>query len=76
MSSHAQTRTLFSLLRFLVMGSTPHVADKILNHSAGTIRGVALHLDERKAALEALGRFVQDLVRPTPTNVIPTRTSA
>jgi integrase len=48
----------------------PHVADKILNHSTGTIRGVAAtynrfaYLDERKAALEALGRFVEALVRP------------
>jgi integrase len=47
----------------------PHVADKILNHSGGTIRGVAAiynrfaYLDERKAALEALGHFVESLVR-------------
>jgi integrase len=48
----------------------PHVADKVLNHSGGTIRGVAAtynrfaYLDERKAAMEALGRFVEALVRP------------
>ena len=42
----------------------PHVADKVLNHKAGTIRGVAAiynrfeYIPERKAALEALGRFV------------------
>ena len=48
----------------------PHVADKVLNHSGGTIRGVAAtynrfaYLDERKAAMEALGRFVEGLVRP------------
>jgi integrase len=48
----------------------PHVADKILNHSAGAISGVAAiynrsaYLDERKAALEALGRWISDLVRP------------
>ena len=48
----------------------PHVADKILNHTAGTIRGVAAtynrfqYTDERQAALEALGRFVEGLVRP------------
>jgi integrase len=48
----------------------PHVADKVLNHASGTIRGVAAvynraaYLDERKAAVEALGRYVEGLVRP------------
>ena len=42
----------------------PHVVDKILNHASGTIRGVAAiynrfeYRDERRAALEAWGRFV------------------
>jgi hypothetical protein len=56
----------------------PHVADRVLNHSSGTIRGVAAtynrftYLDERKAALEALGRFVAALVRPGAAgNVVP-----
>jgi integrase len=55
----------------------PHVADKILNHTAGTIRGVAAtynrfqYLGERKAALVALGLFVENLVRPGPTKVVP-----
>jgi integrase len=59
----------------------PHVVDKILNHSAGTIRGVAatynrfLYLEERAAALEALGRFVESLVRPPEGNVVPLRLS-
>ncbi|HVC52526.1 MAG TPA: tyrosine-type recombinase/integrase, partial [Stellaceae bacterium] len=48
----------------------PHVADRVLNHSAGTIHGVAAtynrfqYLNERKAALEALGHFVETLVNP------------
>jgi integrase len=48
----------------------PHVADKVLNHASGAISGVAaiynkaLYLDERRAALEALGRYVEALVRP------------
>jgi integrase len=48
----------------------PHVADKVLNHTAGTIRGVAAtynrfaYLDERKAALEVWGRYIECLVRP------------
>jgi len=39
------------------LGIAPHVADRVLNHTAGTIRGVAAiynrfeYLDERKAAL-------------------------
>ena len=39
-------------------GTPPHVADRLLNHTAGTIKGVARiynraeYLPERKAALE------------------------
>jgi len=53
----------------------PHIVDKILNHTAGTIRGVAAtynrfdYLPERKAALEAWSQHVADLVgvvRPAP----------
>jgi integrase len=46
----------------------PHVADKILNHTSGTIRGVAAiynrsaYLDERREALEKLGDYVARLV--------------
>src|SRR5271165_4391884 len=55
----------------------PHVVDRILNHVSGTIRGVAAvynrhaYLEERKAALETWGRYVEILVRPAPTNVVP-----
>jgi integrase len=55
----------------------PHVVDRILNHVSGTIRGVAAvynrhaYLDERKTALEAWGRYVEGVVRPTPVNVVP-----
>jgi hypothetical protein len=51
------------------VGIEPHVADRVLNHVAGTIRGVAQiynrfeYLDERRLALEALGRFVGLLVQ-------------
>jgi integrase len=63
------------------LGIAPHVADKVLNHQAGTIRGVAAtynrfeYLDERKAALEAWGRFVESLVRPGPANVVQLATA-
>jgi hypothetical protein len=58
--------------------TAPHVADKIVNHSSGTIKGVAAiynkaaYLEEREAAMSALGRFVEALVRPasTPGNVV------
>ena len=46
----------------------PHVVDKILNHTAGTISGVARvynraeYLDERKAALEAWARWLEALL--------------
>jgi integrase len=61
------------------IGVAPHVADKVLNHTSGTIRGVArvynrsLYIKERKDALEALGRYVENLIRPTPSNVVPIR---
>ncbi len=50
------------------MNIAPHVVDRILNHVSGTIRGVAAvynrhaYLDERKAALEAWGCYVEGLV--------------
>jgi integrase len=52
----------------------PHVVDKILNHSA-IIRGIALiynkheYEKERRAALEAWGRYIEALVRDVPSNV-------
>ncbi len=59
------------------IGIVPHVADRVLNHQAGTIRGVAAvynrfeYLEERKAALEAWGRLVESLGRPALSNVVP-----
>jgi integrase len=58
----------------------PHVVDKILNHTSGTIRGVAAvynqfaYLDERRDALEAWGRYVGSLMAPERSaNVIALR---
>jgi integrase len=54
----------------------PHVVDKILNHTSGTIRGVAAiynkyaYAEERRAALEAWGRYVETLVAPAPARVV------
>jgi integrase len=58
------------------LGIAPHVVDKILNHSSGKIAGVAKiynrfeYLPERKAALEAWARHVENLIRPAPSNVV------
>jgi integrase len=56
----------------------PHVVDKILNHTSGTIRGVAAvynrheYLDERRAALDAWGRYVEGRITGSVrSNVIP-----
>jgi hypothetical protein len=52
------------------LGIAPHVLDRVLNHVSGTISGVAAvcnrfdYLDERRAALDAWGRFVEALVYP------------
>ncbi len=61
------------------LGIAPHVCDRILNHTSGSIRGVAAiynrhaYLDERQAALEAWSRFVMSLVNPAAGNVVPLR---
>jgi len=59
----------------------PHVVDKILNHTASTIRGVARvynlaeYLEERRVALEAWGRYIAGLVRHAPENVVELATA-
>jgi integrase len=52
------------------LGIPPHVADKVLNHQSGTIAWVAAvytrfqYREERRAALETWGGFVERLVYP------------
>lgn len=64
------------------MGIAPQVADRILNHVSGTVRGVAAtynrfqYLDERRDALDAWARKVDALVNGTPANVVQLRTVA
>ena len=59
----------------------PHVVDRTLNHTSGTIRGIAAiynrfaYLDERRAALEAWGRYLNNLVTPAPTNIVELNTA-
>ena len=64
---HDLRRTIVSGMARL--GVPPHVADKILNHQAGTISGVAAvyqrhdFLAERKEALDRWGAHVEQIVR-------------
>ena len=64
---HDLRRTIVSGMARL--GVPPHVADKILNHQAGTISGVAAvyqrheFLAERKEALDRWGAHVEHIVR-------------
>jgi integrase len=65
------------------LGMAPHVVDRVLNHTGGTIRGVAAVYNrfqyggERTAALEAWGRHIESLVRPgSPGNVVDLRATA
>jgi integrase len=57
----------------------PHVVDKILNHTSGSIRGVAAiynrhsYLEERRAALEAWANRLDALPAVRPPNVVPLR---
>jgi hypothetical protein len=64
------------------LGIAPHVADKVLNHASGKISGVAAvynrfeYLQERQAALHALGSYIEELIGRGPDNVVPLRQSA
>jgi integrase len=64
--THDLRRTATTLMAQIEV--PPHVADKILNHTSGTIRGVAAtynrfeYLPERRDALERLGEYVAKLV--------------
>jgi integrase len=63
---HDLRRTMVSGMASL--GVAPHVADRILNHVAGTISGVAAvyqrheFMDERRDALERWGVYVEGLL--------------
>ena len=58
------------------LGFAPQVVEAILNHKSGTIRGVAAvynrydYADEKRAALDAWGRYVEGLVSDKDANVI------
>jgi integrase len=61
----------------------PHDVDRILNHTSGTIRGVARvynrfeYADERRTALEAWGRAIESIVSgPAAPNVLELKARA
>jgi integrase len=63
---HDLQRTATTLMARL--GVASHVADRVLNHTTGSISGVAAvynrfsYIEERKVALDKLGSFVERLV--------------
>jgi integrase len=58
------------------IGTAPHVVDKILNHSSGTISGVAAiynrhqYSADRKQALDGWAAYIRSLLQPAASNVI------
>lgn len=58
------------------LGTPPHVADRVLNHVAGTIGGVAAvynrfqYVDERRVALDAWARYVKRIVSGQTDDVV------
>jgi integrase len=58
------------------IGVAPHVVDRILNHSSGTVRGVAAvynrykYEGERRSALTAWANYLDSLIASTASNVI------
>ena len=59
------------------LGVAPHVADKVLGHKQGAIKGVAriynrfAYLGERRAALALWAGFVEGLIKPAAANAVP-----
>jgi hypothetical protein len=59
------------------LGIPPHVVDRILNHSSGTVRGIAAIYNrfdyerERRAALATWGSYVTAQIAPGATKVVP-----
>jgi hypothetical protein len=71
---HDQRRTAATGMARLNIA--PHLVDKIVNHTSGSIRGVAAiynrhsYLAERRAALAAWGQWIDSLVSERPANVV------
>jgi integrase len=78
--------TLHDLRRTLAtgmadLGIAEHVLDRVLNHTGRKVSGTARiynrheYLRERQEALQAWGRHIESLVRPTPSNVVKLATA-
>jgi integrase len=73
---HDLRRTAASGMASLAIA--PHVVDRVLNHTSGTISGVAAiynrheYRDERRAALQTWSNYVANLIDPAAAaNVVP-----
>ena len=59
------------------LGFPVQVVEAVLNHASGSVSGVAAiynrhdYAAEKRAALEAWGRYVLGLVAERPANVVP-----
>jgi integrase len=78
---HDLRRTMASGMARL--GHAPHVVEAVLNHTGGTISGVAAvynrysYAGEKSRALEAWGRFIADLVEGSKiSNIVETPAAA
>ena len=78
---HDLRRTVVT--RMNEIGLVPHVIEAVVNHVSGHKAGVAgiynraIYAEQRRAALDAWGRFVEGLVRPGGGgNVVPIRKPA
>ena len=64
------------------IGIAPHVVEAVLNHRGGSIKGVAAIYNrynygaEKRAALEAWGRYLDTLVSGTPAGNVVTLAKA
>ena len=67
---HGLRRTVASHMAGRELKIARHVIDRLLNHQSGVIRGVAAvynqyeYADEREAALDAWGRYLERLLYP------------
>jgi len=59
------------------LGIAPHVVEAVLNHKSGSIKGVSAvynrynYAEEKRAALEAWGRYLETLISGAPAaNVV------
>jgi hypothetical protein len=61
------------------LGIAPHVVERLLNHSSGSIRGVAAiynrhnYAPEMRHAVDLWAKHIEGLLAPAPSNVVALR---